>query len=152
MLKQLLSGLAKGLFPVGLPVKMLKEILSYSIVTTWYVHPNLIGLITLTMFREWYKQWSPSLRSFLHSPFSILFGPNICLRILFLNTHRDGSALHPVIGVCNSTPCLLILATWLVHINLLCYKIPTWRSSQTKTFLRDISCPKSKILPLINVV
>ena len=42
-------GLPKGLFPVGLPVKVLKE-LSSSILATWSAHFNLLDLFTLTIF------------------------------------------------------------------------------------------------------
>ena len=38
--------------------------------------------------------WKSSLRSLLHTPFSSLLGPNICLRILFSNTLSLHSSLN----------------------------------------------------------
>ena len=48
-------GLPKGLFPVGLPVKILKALLPSSILTTFPAHLNLLDLITLTILGERYK-------------------------------------------------------------------------------------------------
>ena len=45
-------GLPKGLFPVGLPVKILKALLPSSILATCPAHPNLLDLITLTTLGE----------------------------------------------------------------------------------------------------
>ena len=67
-------------------VKILKALLPSVILTTWYANLNLLDLITLNLIGELYRVWSSSLWSLLHSPFSALLGPNICLRILFLNT------------------------------------------------------------------
>ena len=47
-------GLPKGLFPVGLPVKILKE-LPPSILATWPAHLNLQELSTLTILGELYE-------------------------------------------------------------------------------------------------
>ena len=44
----LLLGLPKGLFPVGLPVKILKALLPSSILAICPTHLNLLDLITLT--------------------------------------------------------------------------------------------------------
>ena len=44
-------GLPKSLFPVGLPVKILKVFLPSSILATCPVHLNLLDLITLTILR-----------------------------------------------------------------------------------------------------
>ena len=41
-------GLPKGLFPVGLLVKILKALLPFSILATCPAHLNLLDLITLT--------------------------------------------------------------------------------------------------------
>ena len=48
-------GLPKGLFPVGLLVKILKAPLPSSILATCLAHPNLLDVITLTMLGERYK-------------------------------------------------------------------------------------------------
>ena len=45
-------GLPKGLFPVGLPVKILKAFLPSSIMATCPAHLNLLDLITLTILGE----------------------------------------------------------------------------------------------------
>ena len=45
----------KGLFPVGLPVKILKALLPSSILATCLAHLNLLDLITLTILGERYK-------------------------------------------------------------------------------------------------
>ena len=72
-------GLPKGLFPVGLSVKILKAFLPSSfssILSTWPAHLNLLDLITLTILGEWYKLWSSSWWSLLYSPFAYLLGSN----------------------------------------------------------------------------
>ena len=73
-------SLPKGLFPVDLPVKMLKALLPPSILATWPVHLNPLDLITLTIWGERYRLWSSLLWNLLYLPF---LGPNIHLRILF---------------------------------------------------------------------
>ena len=45
----------KGLFPVGLSVKILKALLPSSILATCPAHLNLLDLITLTILGERYK-------------------------------------------------------------------------------------------------
>ena len=47
-------GVPKGLFPVGLPVTILKALPS-SILATCPAHLNLVDLITLTILGERYK-------------------------------------------------------------------------------------------------
>ena len=54
-------GFPKSLFPVGLPVKMLKALLPSSILATWPAHFNLLDLITLNILGERYKLWSSCL-------------------------------------------------------------------------------------------
>ena len=87
-------GLTKGLFPLGLPVNILKALLPSFILATWPVHLNLLDVITLTVLGAQYKLWSSSLRSLLQSLFSSLLGPNIRLRILFSNTLSLDSSLN----------------------------------------------------------
>ena len=48
-------SLPKGIFPVGLPVKILKALLPSSILATCPVHLNLLDFITLTILGERYK-------------------------------------------------------------------------------------------------
>jgi hypothetical protein len=50
----LCPGFSKGLFPVGLTAKILKEI-QPSILTTWRAHLNFLDLITLAVLDEQYK-------------------------------------------------------------------------------------------------
>ena len=59
-------SLPKGLFPAGIPIKILKVLLPSFILNTWPAHLYLLELITLTILRERNKLWSsPSLpRSF----------------------------------------------------------------------------------------
>ena len=47
--------LRKGLFPVGLPFKILKALQPFSILATCPAHLNLLDLITLTILGERYK-------------------------------------------------------------------------------------------------
>ena len=84
----------KGLFPAGLPVNILKALLPSSILATWPAHLNILDFITLIILGERYKLWSSSLSSLLHFPFSSHLGPNIRLRILFLNTVSLHSSLN----------------------------------------------------------
>ena len=81
-------GLPKDLFPVGLPVKILKAFLLSPIVAKWPAHLYLLHLITLTI--RWTVQTMNFLMcSLLHSSFFFLFGLNIRLRSLFLHTLSD---------------------------------------------------------------
>ena len=79
-------SLPNDLFPVSLPVKILKALLPSSILATWYAHLHFLDLITLIIIGEWYKLWSSSWWGLLYSPFSSLLDPNTRLRILFSNT------------------------------------------------------------------
>ena len=87
-------GLPKGLFPVGLPVKILKALLPTSILAICPAHVNLLDYISLTILGERYKLWSSSLWSLLHYRFSSLLSPKIHLRILFSNTLSLHSSLN----------------------------------------------------------
>ena len=77
-------NLPKGVFPVCLPVKILKALLPSSIWTKCPAHLNLLDVITLTILGERYKLWSSSLWSLLHSPFSSwvqIFASESCFQI-----------------------------------------------------------------------
>ena len=45
----------RGVFPVGLPVNILRALLPSSILPTCHAHLNLLDLITLTILGERYK-------------------------------------------------------------------------------------------------
>jgi hypothetical protein len=47
-------GFLKGLFPVGLPVNILKAVLPTFILATWPAHLTLLDLITLNVLGERY--------------------------------------------------------------------------------------------------
>ena len=57
-----------GLFPIGLPVTILKALLPSSILDTCPAHLNLLDLHTPTILGERYKLWSSSLWSLPHYP------------------------------------------------------------------------------------
>ena len=77
-------GLPKGLFPIGLPVKILKALLPSSFLVTCPAHLNLLDLITLTILVERYKLWSSSLWSLLRCTYPSLLG-------LLSNWHFENS-------------------------------------------------------------
>ena len=68
MSSRLHLGLLKCLFPVGLPVKIkiLKALLSSSILATWPAHLNLLDLITVTILSERYKYEAPHFGFYLY--------------------------------------------------------------------------------------
>ena len=86
-------GLPNDLFPVGLPINILKALLPSSIITKWLANLNLLDLTILNILRKRYKIWSSSLWSLLHSPFSSLLCSNICLRFLLRNALSPYSSL-----------------------------------------------------------
>jgi hypothetical protein len=73
------------LFPIGLPDKISKELLPYSILATWPAHLNLLELITLTILAERKKLWSFLIVEPLYYQFPSLLSPDIRLRILLSN-------------------------------------------------------------------
>ena len=78
MSSNLRLGIPKGLFPVSLPVKILKALLPSPILTTWPSH-NLLHLINpLIIWGERYKLWNLSLWSLLHSLFAHIFATGLC--------------------------------------------------------------------------
>ena len=81
--------LPQGIFPVGVPVKILKELLPSGYMT----YPSQFCTLDHPDY-EWYKLWNSSLWSLLHSLFASLLGPNIRLRILFSNTLSLDSSLN----------------------------------------------------------
>ena len=87
-------GLLKGLFPEGLPVKILKAPLPFSILIIWPAHLNILDLIVFAILGERYKLRSSSLWRFLLFPFLSLLVSNNRLKILFSNTLRRHSSLN----------------------------------------------------------
>ena len=94
MSTHLCLGLPRGFFLVGFPVNIMEAVPSSFILATCRPRLNLLELIALTVLSKGYKLGSFSLWSFLHSPYSSLFGPNIRLRILFSNTHSLRSSTN----------------------------------------------------------
>ena len=81
----LLLGLPKGLLPVGLPVTILKALLTTSILA--HSCPSQFSRFDQPNYIRWTVQIMKFLIvRLLHSPFSSLLGPNIRFRILFSNT------------------------------------------------------------------
>ena len=105
-------GFPKCLFPVGVPVKILKALLPSSILATWPFHLNLLEKIALTILGEQYKLWSSPLWSRLNSLFSTLLDPNSRIRILFSNTRRSSLNLRVHISQpCSTTGNIIVLYT-----------------------------------------
>ena len=48
-------SLSKDLYPIGLPVKIFKELLPFSVLATYPAHLNLLDLITLTILSARYN-------------------------------------------------------------------------------------------------
>jgi hypothetical protein len=61
-------GLESGLFPSGLPTKVLYAFLTCPMRATFPVHLIFLDLITLIIFGEAHKLWSSSLSSLLQPP------------------------------------------------------------------------------------
>ena len=78
----------KGLFPVGVPVKILKALLPSSILTTKPAHLSLLNLTIRTIYKV------PHCGGFSTPPLKYFLGPNIHLRILFSNTLCLRSSLN----------------------------------------------------------
>ena len=102
-------GLPKDLFPLGLPVKILKVVVPSSNLATWPTHLNLLDLITLTTLGERYKLRSSSLWSLLGLPFASLLFPNIRPRIMFSNT----LSLHFSLNTRNHVPQPYIIGLYI---------------------------------------
>ena len=80
-------GLPKGIFPAGVPVKVLKALIPSSILAIRPAHLSLLDLIThYCILGERYRQWTSSSWTLLHSSLSSFLGPDIRLSILFSNT------------------------------------------------------------------
>ena len=78
-------GLPEGLFPVGLPVEILKAFLPSSIQATCPAHLNLLDLITLTILGERYKFEVPHCGAFStphsHPSWAQTFASGSCFQI-----------------------------------------------------------------------
>jgi hypothetical protein len=74
-------GLPKDLFPVGLPVKILRALLPFSILAACPTHLNLLYLITLSILVNGTNYEVPHCGAFSTLPFLFLLGPNIRLSI-----------------------------------------------------------------------
>ena len=85
MSSHLRLDLPKGIFPVGLPVKMLKAHLPSSILATCPAHMNLLDLITLTILGESTNYEVPHCGAFStthsHSSWAQIFSSGSCFQI-----------------------------------------------------------------------
>jgi hypothetical protein len=80
-------GLPSGLFPRDFPTKIMYAFLISFMRVTCPAHLIHLYLITLVIFCEEFKLWSPSLCTFMQSPTtSSLLGPNILLSTLKLRS------------------------------------------------------------------
>ena len=68
----LCQGLPKGLFSVGLPVKILKALIPFFILTTFLAHLNILDLIIQSILGKYIGSFS--LWNHLHPLFSTLLG------------------------------------------------------------------------------
>ena len=94
-------------FAIGLPVKIFKTVLPFSILATWLAHPNLLHLITPAILGKGYNLWN-SFWILLYSLFSSLYPlifasvscfhiPLACMELYVLNWW----ALHRLLNVDN---------------------------------------------------
>ena len=87
-------GLPKGLFPVGVPVNILKAVLPF-FHSGYMPCPSQFSRINHSDYiRSTVQTMKFLIVNLLHSPFSSLLDPNIRLRILFSNTLSLDSSLN----------------------------------------------------------
>ena len=115
-------GLPKGL-SAGVPVKILRELLTTYILATYPLYLNLLDLISLTVLDERYELWSSSFWSLLNSPFSFLLVPNIRLRILFSDSLRlcSSLAVRHLVSLIIKILCCLFVEMLLLELQVYYY-------------------------------
>ena len=120
-------GLSEGLFPAGVPVKILKALPNF-FHSGYTTCPSKSSILNHPDFIRWtvaYKPLSFSLRSLLHSPFSSLLDPNIRLRILFSNVlslqlnNMEGLIHLSFVDVILEELCFIINQNSLYDMNVL---------------------------------
>jgi len=82
LFSHLCLGLLRGPFLLGLPVKILKSPLTYSMLIKSPAHFHFLYL-TLNSLGERCKLLSSSLRGIFYSPFSSVLGPNTLNIVVF---------------------------------------------------------------------